>query len=61
MDDKKESVAEIYAKISADKKLENFIGMTPMVVSVQDDVAKKRFHITEYRGNRLKETVAFCS
>ena len=50
MEEKKESNADIYAKVSTNKKLEAFANLQPMVVSVQDDVTRKRFHVTEYRG-----------
>ena len=50
MEDKKESLTEIYAKLPSHKKLENFIGMVPMVVTVRDDVERKRFTVTDYKG-----------
>ena len=50
MDEKKETMSEIYAKLPLHKKLDNFIGMIPITVSVRDDVSKNRFAITEYKG-----------
>ena len=51
MEDQKESIAEIYAKVPKHKKLEQFIGMVPMVVTVRDDVSRKRFTLMDHRGN----------
>ena len=51
MEDKKEN-HEIYGKMPHQKKLENFIGLIPLTVSVRDDVARNRFTITEYKGNK---------
>ena len=57
MDDKKETMTEIYAKLPMQKKLESFIGLIPITVSVRDDVAKNRFAITEYKGKYLIDIV----
>lgn len=53
MEETKESVAEIYAKLPKHKKLEQFIGMVPMVVTVRDDVSRKRFTVTDQNGNMI--------
>ena len=53
MEETKESVAEIYAKLPKNKKLEQFIGMVPMVVTVRDDVSRQRFTVTDQNGELL--------
>ena len=50
MEDRKESLAEIYAKLPTNKKLEAFTSIVPIVVTVRDDVAQGRFTVTDPKG-----------
>ena len=52
MEDKKESIAEIYAKLPTNRKLDNFTNMVPWVVTVRDDVSRQRFTVTDPKGRK---------
>ena len=46
MEQEKESVADIYARLLPHKKVKTWANMVPMTVTVRDDVAKGRFALT---------------
>ena len=50
MEETKDAVVDIYSKLPMSKKLDSFMALTPMIVSVKDDVNRNRFTMTQLKG-----------